>query len=406
MKKAVKLRIILFTVIVSAALFSGVCVTGYASPLFVDGDISITKTGSPTTYSQVGDMIKYTYVVTTAPNLSGDGSSVYALSIYDDRVGDVDCPKTSLLENSSMTCTGSYTITKEDIEAGEVTNNATLEGRYQEQSSCCGCGEEIITLSASDDFTVTYIPPELSLEKTGSPTTFTGEGEEIAYTYTISNIGQVNVTGPVTVDDDKVDVTCPSGGIPVGESIECSATYSITKADVTNGSIINTATASASGMVSNEASFEATFDGTPDLSLSKESDSNIYQYANDILRYSFTLTNTGNVPLSAPFVINDPLLDEFRCTFPDTIAVGSSFGTECYGYYRIRAGDVGGNILNCATATGTYEGETITSAEACAESQYAAPPEAPPEPQGVCDTNPGSEDCCTENPEHESCADW
>jgi uncharacterized repeat protein (TIGR01451 family) len=405
MNRVARIRVIAFATVLSVILFSGVCATGYAAPL-LDGNITLTKTGSPTTFAEVGEVITYTYVLENT-----SGYYIYDISITDDLIDDIDCPKSELSSGAITTCTGEYTITEEDLQQGEVTNKASASGEYSVYNEgCCGCGGdyEYYPASASDRFTVNAEEPAagISLEKTGSPTTFTAAGQEIAYTYTVSNTGEEEITGPVTVEDNKVDVICPTGGIPTGESMTCNATYTTTETDVENGSVVNTATASASGVDSNEASFEVTLAGSPGLSLSKESDSNIYQYANDILRYSFTLTNTGNVPLSAPFVINDPLLDEFRCTFPDTIAVGSSFGTECYGYYRIRAGDVGDNILNCATATGIYEGETITSAEACAESQYVAPPEAPPEPQGVCDTNPGSEDCCTENPEHESCSDY
>ena len=92
-----KIRVILFTAIVAGILFSGVCVTGYsASPLY-DENISITKTGSPTTYSEVGDVIEYTYVVQISEVLTGDSNYVYNINVYDDLVSNINCrPETSL----------------------------------------------------------------------------------------------------------------------------------------------------------------------------------------------------------------------------------------------------------------------------------------------------------------------
>jgi uncharacterized repeat protein (TIGR01451 family) len=63
------------------------------------------------------------------------------------------------------------------------------------------------------------------------------------------------------VSDDKATVTCPSlstvgnndGFLDPGEQVTCTASHSITQADLTNGSLTNTARASAGGTTSNEA---------------------------------------------------------------------------------------------------------------------------------------------------------
>ena len=68
------------------------------------------------------------------------------------------------------------------------------------------------------------------------------------------------LAGPVTVADDKATVSCPAlstvgnhdGFLDPGESITCTASYTITQADLNNGSVTNTAKASAGEINSNE----------------------------------------------------------------------------------------------------------------------------------------------------------
>ena len=73
----------------------------------------------------------------------------------------------------------------------------------------------------------------------------------ISYSYAVTNTGNVTLAGPVTVADDKATVTCPAGGLAPGASMTCTASYTITQADLDSGSVKNTAKASANGIESN-----------------------------------------------------------------------------------------------------------------------------------------------------------
>ena len=112
------------------------------------------------------------------------------------------------------------------------------------------------------------------LDKTASPISADAVGDVISYTYLVSNNGNVRLAGPVTVADDKATVSCPAlstignndGFLDPGESITCSASYAITQADLNNGSVTNTAKASAGEINSNED--KATVTVTPAASAS------------------------------------------------------------------------------------------------------------------------------------------
>jgi hypothetical protein len=89
--------------------------------------------------------------------------------------------------------------------------------------------------------------------KTALPTTFDSVGDLISYSFEVTNIGNVNISGPITIDDDvATDEACPNlttvgngdNVLDVGETIICTASHTITQADLDAGSVTNTATAS------------------------------------------------------------------------------------------------------------------------------------------------------------------
>jgi len=102
----------------------------------------------------------------------------------------------------------------------------------------------------------------LGLEKTADPLTYDERGDFIIYHYIVTNNGAASVAGPIAISDDKTTVSCPDlstsgngdGELQPGDSLVCTATYFTTLADVDNGSLTNSAQASASGELSNQAS--------------------------------------------------------------------------------------------------------------------------------------------------------
>jgi hypothetical protein len=122
--------------------------------------------------------------------------------------------------------------------AGQHTNTATVSADY-----------DGVSYTDSDDanyFGDTPLPG-LTLVKTASPSSYGSVGDIINYTYLLNNSGDFSLDGPFTVTDDKTSVTCPEvpAGLAAGESIVCTATYSIVLSDLGAGSVTNTAQAHA-----------------------------------------------------------------------------------------------------------------------------------------------------------------
>ena len=83
--------------------------------------LTLTKTPNPTTYNTVGQTISYCYVVKNTGNVTLNGP----ITVTDDKIATVTCPAGNLAPGASITCTGSYTITQQDLDNGKVVNSAT-----------------------------------------------------------------------------------------------------------------------------------------------------------------------------------------------------------------------------------------------------------------------------------------
>ena len=121
---------------------------------------------------------------------------------------------------------------------------------------------------------------------------------------------EATLSGPFAVSDNEATVTCPATtALAPTMSITCSATHTVSQADLDTGHVTNTATAHASFTYDGHSSVttitsnsdSVTVHGTqsPALSLHKSSSATGYAAVGDSLSYSYDLTNTGNAPLTA-----------------------------------------------------------------------------------------------------------
>ena len=360
---------------------------------------TLTKTADPATFSQAGDQITYTYVVSVDLTNQSASYPLYNLSVTDNKAT-VKCPRTSTMQNKdTFTCTSSYTVTEADVAAGQVKNNAEASGYYKTPNTgCCSCGDKTIPLSASASFTATLAPPAIALTKTGSPATFTAADQQISYEYQVRNTGSVTLPGPVQVQDDLTQVTCPGGDLAPGASLTCTATYTTTAGDVAAGAVTNHATATA-GEASDSDSFTVTLNAAPALELTKGADPTTFSKTGTLIRFTFNVTNTGNVPVEGPFDIQDPMLDQQECP-EGPLEPGATL--TCLGYYSTVFGDLNNTVTNCARARGYYLGGPVRSPEACTSLYYQPPRNR--EGSSACDIDPESLDCfCSKNPDDPSC---
>ena len=130
--------------------------------------------------------------------------------------------------------------------------------------------------------------------------------QPIAYEYTVTNSGDVTLAGTLAVADDRVTVTCDPASVTLapGESATCSASHSVTQADLDAGSVTNTATATLDGVTSATASATAWRQPGPRRSAivkvltgNDDEDGSGTVSLGDTLHWTITATNIGNVTL-------------------------------------------------------------------------------------------------------------
>jgi hypothetical protein len=206
--------------------------------------------------------------------------------------------------------------------------------------------------------------PELTLLKTAFPTTYDQVGDVITYTYRLTNSGNVTLSQPWSVTDDKVTVTSlisPATLAP-GAWVELTATYTIQLADLIAGSVTNTATGQAyfgdTPVASNQDS-ETVLAEIADVYVSKEVVSGIAVAGGELI-YKIMVTNAG--PAQAVNVqINDAVtafpnpqysLSQFggyipwtgTYTLPSNLATGATYTLYIKGTL---------SISQCSTVTNT-----------------------------------------------------
>ena len=275
--------------------------------------------------TDAGDTIAYTFVVTNTGALTMSN-----IAVTDPKLGPVTCPRPTLLPGDSETCTGAsvYTVTAADVSARSVVNTATASGSPPGASTP-------VQSAPSSVSTPTQAPnPAVSLAKSANAsagdTQAVAVGETIAYSYLVTNTGNVNLATVAVSDPTEGAVTCPlpaAPGLAPGASETCTANtpYTVTQADVDRGSVVDTATAtgtSPSGVTSppSAPSTATVTSEAPSPAVSVDKTAQVSPAADqgtarlgDTISYSYVVTNTGNVTL-ASVAVNDS--DPRPCHLP------------------------------------------------------------------------------------------
>jgi uncharacterized repeat protein (TIGR01451 family) len=353
---------------------AGATVTVTANP-----KIAITKSASVTSLSAPGT-VTYTFTVTNSGNvsLSGvditDSASFTGLSTLSCAGGETN-GSISLAPGASEACTATESVSQAAIDTGtSLVDTASATGTSP-------AGVTPATVSASSQpVTVTITPsPALTVKKTASVSSVSAAGQTFTYNFAVKNTGNVDLNA-ITINDTQTapsvagnlsTISCPDASLAPGATENCTATYTVSQADMDAGTIADTATVSGTNgkttttSPGSGASVSAT--QSPSLSLLKTANvSKVSQVGQQVI-YSFAVKNTGNVTVNA-ITINDvqqapslgSSLTGLNCP---NASLAPNASEICTATYTVTQKDLNhGSITDTATASGkTTVGTTVTS---------------------------------------------
>ena len=311
--------------------------------------LALTKTSTESSFSIAGTVLHYTITATNDGNVTLSG-----VSISDPLLGALTCTPSqpaSLAPGASLACTGTYTVTQADLDAGHRANTATGGGT--------GPGGQPVSATANRDVPAAQVR-SLGLVKTAAETSFGAAGTTIHYTLVATNTGNVTLSAVSIADPLLGSLSCtptqPTTLLP-GATLSCTGVATTTQPHLDAGHIDNTATASgtAPGNIAVGATDDLSIPGiqAPHIVLAKSAAEPSFSSVGTVLHYTLVATNDGNSTLTA-VTISDPLLGTLSCTpaQPATLAPGASL--SCTGTYTVGQADLdAGHRANTASVAGT-----------------------------------------------------
>ncbi|WP_452223838.1 DUF7507 domain-containing protein, partial [Lacinutrix chionoecetis] len=355
--------------------------------------------------TNVDETITYTFTVTNTGNVSIDNvvvtdplleapNPVVAIVFAS---GDTDGDN-ELDPTETWTYTANYAVTQDDIDAGQVTNQATVNG--QNVLTDATVTDVSGTTATTDDATVITLcqgDTTIALVKSGifndeDQDNCTNVDETITYTFTVTNTGNVSIDNVVVTDplleapNPVVAIVFASGDtdgdneLDPTETWTYTANYAVAQDDIDAGQVTNQATVNGQNVltdatVTDVSGTTATTDdatvitlcqGDTTIALVKsgifnDEDQDNCTNVDETITYTFTVTNTGNVSIDN-IVLTDPLLEAPNPVVAIAFVSGDTDGdneldpTETWTYtanYAVTQDDIdAGQVTNQATVNG------------------------------------------------------
>jgi uncharacterized repeat protein (TIGR01451 family) len=281
----------------------------------------------------IGDSITYNYTVTNCGNVN-----LIDIIIEDDLLGTITLNTTVLQPGEWAFGTATYIVTEIDL-PGPIVNIANASGY------------DIIgnLVSDLDTVSIIIINPNIDLEKTANIQS-AAIGETITYTYIVYNIGDVTLTSINLIDDILGTIIINNTELAPGEYAVGIATHTVEESDLP-GPIVNIANASGEDpfeiIVYDVDTETVSIEYNADIEIIKEADLLIADIG-DIINYTYTVTNIGEVTLT-DITVYDDLLGPITLGTNELTPGESTTGTSTH---LVSENDLPGPIENIAAVTG------------------------------------------------------
>ena len=263
----------------------------------VNGDAADTPTG-PT--FKVGDLLQFTFEVANTGNVA-----LKDIVVSDDLDHVATCPKNTLEPGESMSCLASMLATEGCQERiGTATAKDPCDQPAEASDPAFYCGQqqkpaiEIVKLTNGEHYTA-------------APGARVPIGQTVQWSYVVTNIGNVALTGISVTDDQGVAVTCPKTALEPGESMTCTASGFALPCQYTNIATATGQPPEGNAVSDNDDSF---YYGTFKAAITIDKKTNGEDAAEapgpqvtvgSTVSWTYLVTNTGEVALTNVTVTDD-----------------------------------------------------------------------------------------------------
>ncbi len=315
---------------------------------------TVTSTPADGNAYKLGETIKYEIKVTN----NGD-QLLKNIVVADDLTGDkwtID----ELEVGASKTFTTEYKVTEDDIIAGSVVNTATAKGTPDNPDL-----PDVEDPDTNEEPNIDPSNPHLNVEKSVTSTPADGKaykvGEKIVYEIKVMNDGNLTIKD-IEVNDDLTGDEWTIAELSVGESKTFTTEYTITEADVINGSVENVATAKGKSEDPDNPDPKdpgntdtPTEQSKPHMTVTKtvtsKPDNGTYYVVGEKIDYKITVKNDGNLTIK-DITVKDELTGLNKKI--GSLAPGQEISIETS--YTVTEKDiVNGGVTNNAKADGTTD---------------------------------------------------
>ncbi|MBN9105468.1 MAG: hypothetical protein J0I14_10735 [Propionibacteriaceae bacterium] len=301
---------------------------------------AIKLTASASSVGGLGDTVSYTVTLTN----SGD-QTVSSMALTDSRSDAITCTKASLAPGASTSCTiPAYTVTQADVTAGKVI--LTLNAAAQ--------SPDAVALADSVTLTTTVAPaPAISISGTATGTP-SKAGDKVSYSLVVTNTGNRTLSTVGVTASLGDSVSCPVSTLAPAAMTTCTASHTVTQAEMDGGTLVMTATAKGTSPEAANVTNTATVTSTPSTAPSSTTAPKSSSVSGNTATVSVTYTNTGNV---TPTNIG---ASGWTCA-STTLAPGAS--TTCTGSVPVTQADIDrGSVSASPVITAKApDGSTVTS---------------------------------------------
>jgi choice-of-anchor A domain-containing protein/uncharacterized repeat protein (TIGR01451 family) len=332
-------------------------------------DISLIKSSTTTLITAVGQQVPYSFHVVNTGGVPLTNISVADTQTppsSDANLGPITCAATSLAPGARTACTATYTVTQADLDNGGVTNTATARGTPPD-------GPPVVSDPDTLTIPAQVLTAALAVVKSSTTTSIGAVGQQVPYRYLVTNTGGLTLTTiavtdvqtPPSSNANLGPITCPVTTLAPGEATACTATYTVTQADLDNNAVADTAT--AHGTPPNS---ETPVDSPPStltipesglvaaISVVKTSEVTTIGTVGQQVPYRFHVVNTGGLTLTNVTVTDvqtppssNANLGPITCAVT-TLAPGET--TACTATYTVTQADLDNDgVTDTATAHGT-----------------------------------------------------